>query len=237
MACCSTDDADGGFATPAAVVVSLAMALTTTAVLTASVADLKLARAELVQAQTQNTLAGAQLQAWRTALGFDNANARARWIIADAVGPITVLAEAESAKTGLAAAEDLDDRAFAKLQITDLPDLKARLKALTPAQALGPALEQADASPIWGACARSLFSEYGLSKTVQMAPAQAPTYNGVDLHAGEVWRVRVSLPDGWTDDRLVRFRGDALNPAATLQRRYFKTNGESDPCDAVLNAS
>jgi len=232
----NTSDQESGFATPAATMVCLALALTTSAVMAASLSELKLSRAEFEHARIENLLAGAQQKAWLSTLGAGNAP-RLAWVLSTTAEPVRALVESERAKISLAAASELEDSAYAPLAIQDLPALKAGLKKLSPAQALGPALERLDASPVWQACARSLVSPFGAAKALQLEPAQSPTGDAVNLHTGEVWRVRVATENGWADDRIVRFTGDALHPAAILKRLFVKQNGEGNRCEAIFNAS
>jgi hypothetical protein len=216
--------------------VCLALALTTSAVMAASLSELKLSRAELEHSRIENLLSGAQQRAWLAALGVGSA-ARYAWTLPTTGEPARALLESEGAKTGLAAAAALEDSDYAPLAISDVPAFKERLKALSVDQALGPALEALDASPVWRACARSLVSPFGNGKTLQLAAAQTPSRDAANLHTGEVWRVRVATADGWTDERFVRFTGDALHPAAVIRRRFSKQDGEGDRCEAILGAS
>lgn len=236
MAWSNIEDKQAGFATPAATLVCLALALTTSAVMAASLSELKLSRAELEHARIEYLLSGAQQRAWLVALGGGSA-ARYAWILPTTGEPVKALLESENAKTGLAAAAALEDSDYAPLAITDVSAFKERLKNLSVEQAMGPALEDLDASPVWRACARSLVSPFGNATNLKLAAAQAPAGDAVNLHTGEVWRVRVATADGWTDERIVRFTGDALHPAAVISRRFWKQTGEGDKCEAMLSAS
>jgi len=233
MACSSTDSKDGGFATPAAVMISLAIALTAAGAISASVVELKLARAEFAKAGAEEALAGGQERA-ALALLTSATSGALRWSLSDGQRDFMALAEPESRKASVAAVADMDEQALSALGIKDVEGLKARLKMLSLYQALGPELDGADASPIWRACARSLISPLGQSGVLQLPTSSAPTPDTPASHAGEVWRVKLVARGGWADDRIVRFTGDRLHPAAILYRRFAKDGPQGTPCDALF---
>lgn len=235
MACSTAETTEDGFATPAATMISLALGLSAVAVMSASMGQLKLARADFGKAQIENTLAGEHQRAILAVLGSE-ASGVLRW--SQPIGgqfSLDITAEPEAPKASLVSAIAMDDSVFAKLAVADPKALKERLKTLSIADALGGELEAADPSPIWKACARSLMSPFGLSEQLRLFATQAPASDSnVGRHAGEVWRLRVSDKGGWTDDRVIRFTGDSLHPAATLERRFAKLGQEGKQCDSML---
>ena len=231
---------DEGFATPAAVVVSLGVALVATAVTGSAIAELKLARADYDRSQVESRLDGAQAIAILAVIS-GGASTRMRWTIASGDGTVDVLAEPEAAKLSLNAAADLDSATLSRLAVSDTGDLKARLKQLTASRTADQDLASLDASPIWRACARSLIAVHGAATKPPVLKARAPVQNQVAWRIGEVWRIRVTggelgarSSDRWTDERIVRFTGDAEHPAAIVDRRFGRSGKEGDPCDAIF---
>jgi hypothetical protein len=234
MACCQIDSCQDGFATPTATMISLALALAAAAVTSASLAQLNLARSDFRRSQIEDALAGAQQHAAMEALGAGPAGP-IRW--SEAVGDhnVQVLAEPETLKASPTSVALLDDSAFKALDVADPGALKARLKQLTLTQAVGPEIEAADPSLKWRACARALVSPFGLSQELRLYPTRELTPSAPMARTGEVWRVRVTDASGWADDRIVRFTGNVLHPAATVQRRFAKIGREGVRCDSFFN--
>ena len=196
--------------------------------------QLKLARADFGHAQIENALAGEQQRAILAVLGTATPGVL-RWSQAiGGQGALDITAEPEVPKASIVSVITMDNSAFADLGVADPQALKERLKTLTLAQAVGSEFEAADPSPIWKACARSLMSPFGLADRLRWIPSQAPANDTAARHAGEVWRLRVSDQDGWTDDRVVRFTGDSLHPAATLERRFAKLGQKGNSCDSIF---
>jgi hypothetical protein len=236
MVCSSIDSADSGFATPAAIMVSLVVGLTAAALVEAGSAELKLARADLAKAQIEASLAGAQQLA---AVALLTRGGQGDVELSQSVGgrSVKVLAEPEAPKASVTAVIGMEDRVFSPLGIVNPKALKDRLKMLTIAEAIGPELEQADTSAQWRACARSLISPFGLGETLRSFPAGSSASEGVPARGGEVWRVRAKDESGWVDDRIVRLTGDNLYPAATLGRRFWKQNREDAQCQTVFDSA
>ena len=232
---------DDGFATPAAVMVSLGVALVATAVTGEAIAQLRLARSDFARSQIESRLDGAQASA-ALAVISGGASTRMRWTIASNDGPVDVLAEPEAAKLSLSAAADIDDATLAKLAVADSGDLKVRLRELNPSRDADHELVSADASPVWRACARSLIAVHGAAARPPVLKARAPVQGALIWRIGEVWRVRVTwgpqsvhgLAERWVDDRIVRFTGDAEHPAAIVDRRFSRAGKGGDPCDAIF---
>lgn len=231
MACSHDDAGDGGWATASAVVFSMALALTATALSGLASAELRSARAGLDRVHAEYALDGAQKAADVAALETDKA-VRLRWSLSTDDGQFDVLAEPEAAKLSLAAAAALDDKALAKLGVVDSAALRDRLTAASGKQTPVPEL---DAAPLWRDCAASVVSRFGEAKDLALASPATPNQVKFDWRLGEVWRLRVTDKTGWTDDRLVRFVGDPLRPAAVIERSF--TRQSRDPsCETAFGA-
>jgi hypothetical protein len=158
---------------------------------------------------------------------------RLGWTISSANGVGRILAEPEGVKLGLAAALDLDSAGLERLGVEDAAQLKSKLQLLSQDQALGRALDEADASRTWRECARSMISPFGAAKVLPKLTYDPPSPGGVASHAGEVWRVRVTA-NGWADDRIVRLTGDPLHPAAIVERAMYRRQDKGDQCVSRL---
>jgi hypothetical protein len=234
VACSSADPPDGGFATPAATVLSLALATGVVAVIAASHAELRSARTDFERTRIVHALAGGQEEAAVSLFGSAGGGT-IRWSEQAAGRNLEVLAEPEALKASVAAVISMEDRALAPFRLVDPAALKERLKTLSITQAVNGGLAEADASPVWRACARALISPFGLGETLQPLSSASLSSDTPTGHAGEVWRVRVSDSSGWTDERVVRLTGDNLHPAATLERRFSKLGKEDTRCDSYFN--
>ncbi|MFZ4607640.1 MAG: hypothetical protein ACOYM5_15435, partial [Caulobacter sp.] len=102
------DRADDGYATAAAALTALALSLVVSAVMGASLTDLRASKAALARTRTEANLDGVQQAAVVAVLETGQAK-RLRWFIPSAEGPVEVLAEPEAAKLSLVAAADLED--------------------------------------------------------------------------------------------------------------------------------
>lgn len=228
----NTGAPDAGFATPAAVVVSLALALIASAVTLNSIMELRLARADLDRVTADYALAGAQ-QAAVLALLSAKQDAPLRWTQATTAGPVTVLAEPQAQKLTPVVAASLGGVILARFALADPAAVSGRLRAL-PAYGSDFDVETADTAPLWRACARSMISPYGAGKTAGGFSPVAPAPGPIVWRIGETWRVRVAASNGWVDDRIVRFTGDASHPAAVVERRLRRTSQGESACDKVL---
>lgn len=229
MACSRPASAEQGYATPAAIVISLSLAIITTAVSERSLAELDLARADMARTQAELALDGAQQQAALALITAPRA-APQRWSLQTGGLSIDVLAEPEASKLNLALAAEMDDAALARLGVRDPDALRGRLKALL-ARDDDVRLGGVDAAPLWARCARSWISAAGAA--VALPSARTPIGDGSG-RLGEVWRIRVSSDTGWVDDRTVRFTGDLSHPARTIRRGLFKTNSGSGQCETTF---
>jgi hypothetical protein len=224
---CTSD----GYATAAAAVVSLAIALVAAAVTGASVEALRSARADLARTQAEYGLAGAQTDAAIT-VASSKGGGRFLWTLQTVAGPAEALAEPEAPKLGLKAAASLDGATLDRFGVADPEALKARLSAIAGTGADPAAVGRADPSPVWRSCAASAISPLGLAPKLGLTKTAPPqTALGV-FRGGEVWRIRLSM-GGWVDDRLVRFTGSAGRPFAVIARRFHRGEGGGG-CDALV---
>lgn len=239
MACSRTDapgEASGqaGYATVAALGVSLAVALLAGALVLRGVSALKLARADYRRSQAEYALSGEQLLAATKVLNSSGAG-RLAW---NASGldwlDVAVLAEPEAPKLSLAAAAVLDDKALAALGAADPGKTRGRLAVLDPASATPDQVEAADAGNGWRACAASAISPWGASDVVHLGPTQAPNQEAGGARAGQVWRIRATTRDGWTDERIVRLIGRAEAPSAVIWLRFGRGTGKGVTCDKII---
>jgi hypothetical protein len=225
---------DAGYATPAALVFSLGLALLSAALIGRSVALLRLSRDDLARAQTEYALDGAQLDAAAQVIR-SGAGGPYHWSFPTDLGWVDAVAERESLKVGLAKAAQVSDPVFAAFQVADAAALRQRLAA---AAASGASVDVAalDTAPLWRACAPSVFSALGEASAPQGSIAQQPHMGDLNpaWRVAEVWRFAITTAAGWRDDRLVRFTGDALHPAAIVSRRFGRSDGGQGRCDAIL---
>lgn len=227
---------DPGYATPAALAVSLALALTATALLARAMGDLRTAQAEFRNAQVEMALAGAQVLA-ASAVVSSRREGPYAWSETSDLGRVWIFAEEEAPKMAANAASRLPDEALLAFGVKDLGRLRARLADATTRGST--MVEDLDEAPLWRFCAPWTISVLGEGETFNpVSPAEPGAGpNPQSWRIGEVWRVSVATPDGWRDNRLVRFTGDAHRPAATLARRFFKTSGsgELQVCEELLS--
>ncbi len=226
----------GGYATPAALAFSLAIALIAAAVLQRSVSQMTLARADLSLTQVQYALSGAQLTAAAEVVRSTKAPPY-HWSFTTDVGFVDAIAEPEASKLSLGAASKLDDATFAAFGVAQPADLRAKLLA-----AVGGALlddvGSFDPSDVWRRCARRLISSLGGQTTYTYL---SPTEPGLgekqqSWRIGEAWRIRVTTATGWRDERIVRFTGDAGHPAATVVHTLSRDHGDGAQCETILRA-
>lgn len=231
MACSSTEG-EAGYATAAATVVSLALAVVAAAAVQSSTSALRLARAELERTRIEYELSGASLRAISSAAATGGAK-RLSWSFPAQSGSVRALAEPQATKLPLAkAAGSISATLFDDLRVVSPDKLRSRLQimALNSGGELA-ALPDADASPQWRRCAASLISRYGQAQKAALTRTEPPQPGRAFWRAGEVWRVRVSSA-GWVDDRIVRITGDPAHPAAVIERRFYRGEGEGQ-CDTL----
>lgn len=236
VACSNPSSTEAGFATPAAVIVSLALAMIAIAITTASVRALRHARADLARAQAEFALEGGQERAALAALSFQGEQ-RFSWNLSTDAGAMSVLAEPEASKLSLTRAAELSATSLQELGASDPRAVKAGLAKWANDGLQAHAIAALDPGPRWRACAQSAISPFGAAGRLQLARPVAPTIGPQPRRAGEVWRIRVAAQGGWTDDRLVRFTGNESRPVEVIDRRFWRTSDRGDGCDVVIGAS
>lgn len=239
MVCCRaenprTHDSDGGYATAAALAVSLAVAILAAALVVRGVAALKLARADFRRSQAEYALSGAQaLAAARLLKG--SGPGRLAWSVGGLDDKdIALLAEAEAPKLRLAAAGKLDDKALVALGADDPGAARRRLTSLDAASATPDQIEAADVGGGWKACAASAISPWGMAETIRLGAVREPNEEPGGARVGQVWRIRAATDDGWTDERIVRLIGRAESPSAMIWRRFGRGEGRGVTCDKTI---
>lgn len=239
MACSRVDsqeatDGQAGYATVAALGVTLAVALLASALVLRGLSALKLARADFRRSQAEYALSGAQMLATTKVLNSSGAG-RLAWSAGGLDGrDVAVMAEAEGGKLALSAAAILDDKTLIRLGAADPSRTRGRLAALDPAIATPDQIEVADAGAGWRACAASAISPWGAAAALHLDPAQAPNLEPGGARAGQVWRIRATTSDGWTDERIVRLIGRAETPSAVIWRRFGRGAGRGMTCDKII---
>lgn len=232
MACWSERPSDAGYATPAALVLSLALGLIASALLARNIQMLQLAHADLARSREAAILEGAQFEAAAEIIRSGVAGPY-RWLVNTDDGPMEAVAEPESDKLDIPSGAALSDEVLAAFGVSDMSALRSRLTAdeqgATPIGNLDPA-------PAWRACAPSLVSPLGRKQQFVYLPRQkpGPSLNPASWHIGEAWRVRIATSAGWGDDRIVRFTGDARRPTAIVLRSFGRAGSVGSVCDDLL---
>jgi hypothetical protein len=234
VACCRANP-DAGYATPAALALSLTFGLIATAFLTQSMTNLSVARGDLVRTQTEYALDGAVLAA-AADIVRSTTPPPYHWSLSTDAGLADVVAEPEKAKLSFAAASQLDDAMLADLGVNDPDALRGSLS-----MAAGAAPDDAgqfDAAELWRRCARRLITGFGGQSAYTYVAPNAPGLGEklASWHIGEVWRLRITTTTGWRDERIVRFTGDAGHPVATVTRKLSRDHGDGGQCDTPLQA-
>ena len=237
MACSSpepaTPEKDAGFATPAAAVICLAMAVTVTAVMSLAITALRSARQDLERTQAEFGLAGARLAAVQTLLQSSNVE-RVRWTLPSDQGPVEVLAEPEAAKLSLKAASDSAASLVALLSVRSPERLASALAGFAAGATLdGDAIAGADPSPTWRLCAASFISPYGVAQALASDRPAPPRPGPVNWRLGQLWRLRLTDAHGWSDDSVVRFTGASGHPIAVAARRFTHSGPLGERCDFI----
>jgi hypothetical protein len=225
---------DRGYATPAALVLSLALALIGSATVTRSVQLLALCRTEFARTREAFVMDGAQLAA-AAAVIRSGRDGPYRWALASELGWIEVAAEAEAEKLSFTAAVQLGDDVFRAFGVAEPDLLRARL-ADAATQDRPPPVGELDGAPAWRACAASFVSPAGLADVfVPASPREpGPGPRPVSWRVGEAWRVQVTTPAGWRDERIVRFTGDAGHPVAVASRWVRKGTKGGVECETTV---
>ena len=228
---------DAGYATAGAIAVSMALALTASALGAYATAQLADARSGLKRLQAEYALDGAQQLAAVTLMKTSKL-VRFRWSFSTDDGRrVEVLAEPEAAKLGWDMAIKLDEAVLTRtFALTDTPALKNRLKAALAEPAKRTPTQSLDEAPLWQACAPAVFSRYGMGKALVLPKPQAPDQQQLSWRMGEVWRVRVASEAGWTDDRVVRLTGNPVHPVAVIESRFFRSGGGEGSCERAIKS-
>lgn len=229
------DRPDAGYATAAAALTALALSLVVSAVMGASLTDLRAARAALDRSRVETSLDGAQ-QVAVAALLDSGALMRLRWHVPTNLGAVEILAEPEAPKLTLSAAADLADGELLALAPGHAESIRPRLRALALSGASAADIARLGATPLWRACAPSLISPYGEGRSLALHAAAPPSQGRFSWRAGEVWRLRALAPGGWADDRIVRLTGDAERPAAIIERVLVRGQGGGEPCRVLIES-
>jgi hypothetical protein len=226
-----------GYATPAAAVITMAIALVTTAGMTRALAELRLSKAEFAKTRAEYAFAAAQ-NAAMLAIATSNRPPPYHWTIASLGSALDVVAEPERAKMSLAALASLDDAALANLGVADPAALRTRLAQSAGADGLI-WVEDGASSPLWRSCGAALASPFGAASQPPPLDYSEPLagQRAGNWRAGEVWRIQVTAPDGWRDERIVRFTGNGLTPAAVVGRRLSRGWKGDQTCELTLDAA
>ncbi|HYE47268.1 MAG TPA: hypothetical protein VEA44_16005 [Caulobacter sp.] len=236
MACCRDPKARrAGYATAAAVVIATGLGLLASAVTASALTEMRAEQAWLQRDQDQRRLDSAQAAALET-LMLQAGEGRLLWRETIDGAEVETLAEPEAAKLRASTAK----AGGAPLSDLGVTDAEALIRAIRAVPARAGLFGLADAAPAegWRRCGLSFISPYGLA---QIAPSlAAPAEPAVSAHnprAGQVWRIRARLPDGQTEDRVVRFTGRPETPVLTLERRRQGRQPPGDPCAAVTEGT
>lgn len=235
MASSRADAHDAGYATPAALVLSLAFATIGVSMVGNAARLVQLSKADLERSRFEHTMDGMHLVAAAAVVRSGQPGPFA-WSPGSDLGPTLVTAESEAEKIDLATAAELDDTVFQALGVAQPMALRAAL--LREAEAQTPAhVADLDPAPNWRECAAAFISPFGQAERPRhVAPIEPDAANAPPAwHIGETWRVRVATTAGWRDDRIVRFTGDARHPAAIVTRRLSRTGSRGGECNEILD--
>lgn len=225
-----------GYATPAAAMIATAIAVVTIAFVSRASTELRLARTDFAKTQTEYLLSGAHNVAL-LAIATSNKPPPYRWTVPSLGKAFAVTAEPERRKLSLEAAQTLDGATLDALGVTDHESLRAKLANLPLDEGLRWPSD-ASTTPGWRACASALVSPFGASSFAPSLTYVAPESGKDDSkwRAGEVWRIAITDEAGWRDERIVRFTGNGLNPAAIISRRLTRGWKENQACETLLAA-
>ncbi|MDB5438840.1 MAG: hypothetical protein JWM33_1267 [Caulobacteraceae bacterium] len=232
MTCCQPDKAKRGFATLAAAVLCLSLAMMAVALTEAASLDLRASRARFDQFQAQYALDGAHRIAVQALLEANPAG-RFTFSLDGDGGPVEVVAEPEAPKLAAGDAAQLDDQLLDRMGVRDPGRLRQALAALADRPDANP-ISALDSAPAWQACAPSLISAFGRADQLTPMPLQSSPRSRFSARGGEVWRLRLTDSQGWTDERWVRFTADARRPAATIIRDFRQSSPVGTQCDPYL---
>lgn len=229
-----TPRSEGGYATPAALVVSLALAMMATAAVARSTALLRQSRADLDRSLVEYAFDGAQLTAAAEVVR-SGVGGPYRWTFTSELGFIDAIAEPEGDKLSLGAAARLDLETWSAFGIEDAEGFAQAIAVAATAPG-EPDIPGLSPTRLWRDCGPSLVAMSGGQDTFTYAPRTepGPGENPPSWRVGELWRIRLTATSGWRDDRIVRFTGDAHHPIAVVARRVSRGEGEGAECEAIL---
>lgn len=230
----SQAQSEAGYATPAAMVLSLAIAITALAVLSRATSELQIARADLARTQVAYALDGAQLLAAVQVIRSERPGPY-RWTVPSEIGMTEATAFPEHEKLSLATAAAMPDAVFTAFGVAEPARLKALLRAAAD-QRESPEPPDMDPALDWRRCGGTLVSAYGEGTAFryQKPNVPGPGDRPSTWHIGEVWRIAVTTDAGWRDERIVRFTGDARDPVAIVERRLSRIGGDWGRCETIL---
>lgn len=236
VACCPPNTDEAGYATPAAMVFALTLAIVGASMVVRSVELLQLSRNDYQKVQIDYGLGGAQLSAAASVVRSTQ-DPPYRWTLGSDVGWLDVRAEPEQPKLTLDAASSLPDAALTPFGVTDAAGLRARLAAQSDNTGMVD-ISRLDRAPLWRLCSALLISSHGGQVRFKHLVGQEPTIGSklASWRVGEVWRITATTATGWRDERIVRFTGDAHHPAAVVVRRLTRGEIEGARCDTILAA-
>ncbi|WP_332773874.1 hypothetical protein [Phenylobacterium sp.] len=88
--------------------------------------------------------------------------------------------------------------------------------------------------PAWRACGLGLVSVHSRLTDLGLTPRRTPEKHGLNMRAGEVWRIAVSNGDRLVLDRLIRFTGRTDNPLAIIDQ--IETGAPPGACVTPLQS-
>ena len=229
----SANRSDAGLATPAAIIVSLAITTVVTATLLFSLGRLHAAKASLRRTQIDYAMEGAQVSAIVTLMGAPSR--RLSWRIESPSGSIDMVAEPEAQKVAPSAAEKaLSDSVLRTLGVVDVAAARGRLAELAAKpKATVQDLQKLEPTRMWAHCARSILSPWGLADKVQLTRTEAPTFGENTSRSGETWRIVATL-SGRSDDRTVILTGDTRRPVIARDRQPVQAGKGLLDCETLF---
>lgn len=225
-------DTEAGYATAAAALISLSLAIVASAVVAQAGSTYRLAKSDLDRSTADAELDAAFVEAEAQVLRSGGAGP---FLLTPASGQVRVRAELESQKLKPGAAAALNDQALHELNVADAEGLRRRLAALdgaSPDDAFR--IEALDGASSWRRCALSYVSLFGQENHLSSLVAKAPTQGLSGGLAGEVWRLVGRTTGGAGEERYVRFQGDVHRPVAVLQRRRTPKTMEEGSCPDLV---
>jgi len=225
---------DAGYASVAAIGVSLAIAVVVSALMVRGVSSLRLAKADFRRAQAEYALDAASQLAVEQLLNSAG-GIRLLWTVTAPGGEtVQVLAESEAPKLSLAALVNLSPEALEPLGALNSSEAMDRLSRLSADTATPADVIAVDAATGWKACAASAISPWGQASALALTPTRPPTADTVIGPSGQIWRLRTATEDGWTEERIVRLIGRSEQPSAIIWRSFSRRSKGTGPCQTTI---